>query len=207
MRARRHQVLGLLFGGRHARGILAFGGDQNLLQNNALIAHELHFVLVVIFLDFVVLHRHLLGNFLADHALSQGASFHFLPEVFKRHAALFLDILLELFRIGNLAIALDRGHLFADVAVHVNIEVLGFLRQEQLIDTIPKHVFLAFGELLLQFGADRATGAQGFDELLAAACEIAPRDDIAVAFGDDLLHHGHIGGGECDGGQAHRSQY
>ena len=90
-----------------------------------------------------MLHRHLFGDFLANHALREEAVLHLLLEVFIRHAALFLDIVLELFGVGNLGIGLDGGHLLADFAVDIDIEVLGLLGQDQLIDAVAQQVLLA----------------------------------------------------------------
>ena len=197
----RHQILGLLLGGRHARVVLAFGGDQDFLQDDAFFAHEIRFVLVVILLDVLVLHLHLLADFLANHALRQEAVLHLLLEVFKGHAALFLDIGLELIWIGDLGIGLDGAQLLAHFVVDVDIEVLGLLRQNQLIDAIAQQVFLPLGELLLQRRSGNTGGAHGFDEFPAAAFKITSRDNVAVAFGDDLFHgsgrgsRGRIGGG------------
>ena len=53
---------------------------------------------------------------------------------------MFLDVLLELFRVGNLGIGLDGGQLLVDFAVDIDVEILGFLGQEQLIDAIPQQV-------------------------------------------------------------------
>ena len=145
-------------------------------------------MLVVVLFQLLVLHRHLFGDFLANHALRQEAVFHLLLEVFIRHAALFLDVLLELLGVGDLGIGLNGGHLLGDVAVDVDVEILGLLGQDQLIDAVAQQVLLALGQLLFQFVADDAVGAQRLDELAAGAIEIAPGDDVAVALGDDLFH-------------------
>ena len=92
-----------------------------------------------------MLHRHLFGDFLANHALREKPVLHLLFEVFVRHAALFLDVRLELFWVGNLGIGLDRAHLLADFAVDIDVEILGLLGQNQLVDAIAQQVLLSFG--------------------------------------------------------------
>ena len=47
----RHQVLGLLLGGRHLLGRLAFRGDHDLAEEHLLLAHVFGLVLFVVLLQ------------------------------------------------------------------------------------------------------------------------------------------------------------
>ncbi len=75
----------------------------------------------------------------------------------------------------------------ADFAVDADVEILGLLDEQQLIEAVAKHVLLARGQLFVQRRADDAVLAHFGDELAPAFFEVAARDDVAIALGDDLF--------------------
>src|SRR5262249_37161786 len=89
---------------------LAFGGEENLLQEDLFLTLEFVFVLVVVLLDFGLGDIDAAGYFLPDHALDERPVAHLVLEVFERRPHLLTDPLLELFRVRYLSKALNLGY-------------------------------------------------------------------------------------------------
>ena len=190
----RHQVLGFSFSGCNLLGSLTLGGNHDLLQENSLIAHEIIFVLFIVFLHFRLGNVDLLAHLFADHALGQKLVLHLLFEIFKWHAHLLADEIVEFIRVADLALHLHGCQALGDLAIHVDIEVLGFLDQQELIDLVAQGVGGFLLESLLQLGAVETLLAKLSVDLLAGPRQLAARNDVVIHFGDNLFDGVNVGG-------------
>jgi len=88
---------------------------------------------------------------------------------------------------------LHGGQALADFGVHVDVQVLGFLHQQELVDLVAQGVRGFFVESLGQLGARQALLAKLHLDLRAGTRQFAPRDDVVIYFGDNFFDDVHVG--------------
>ena len=80
-------------------------------------------------------------NFLADHAVRQVFVLRLQLEILEGYPAqLFLQPLVKLLGVRNLALGLNLRHSAIQVRIHVDIQLLALLHEQQLIDLIAKRL-------------------------------------------------------------------
>ena len=129
-------------------------------RTNAFLAHEIGFVLVVIFFQVLVLDDDVLADFLANHALAQHLVLHVVLEILERHAA--VCSFTQSWNLSGSAIPdcfWTSAIRLASVAVDFDIEILGLLHQQQIVDAVAQQVFRFFGHFLVESSSGQALAA------------------------------------------------
>ena len=191
----RHQVLGFLLGGGGLFGRLALGGDQNLAEEDLLLAHELA----------SCARRSTCAGPASGMLIREPTSWpitrcarHCLfmrsLEVLERHAVLLLDQSLELVGVGDLGAHLHVAPIRAFTSGStLMLRSLALLHQQQLVDLVAQGVRRALLHGLRQLRARQSLGPQLYcSSSLRCLLQFAAGDDVAVHLGGDLLHHAHI---------------
>ena len=138
----------------------------------------------------------------AHHFLGQQPVLDLLLVVLKRHAALIPHPLLELVGIGDPALDLEAGHLFADILVHFEVQFLGLGDHQQLVDAVPQQIgFHLLEDLLGPLGLHLIVSHLGF-HLAAILVHFAAGHDLVIHLGDDFLDHSGAGRASAAGAGA-----
>ncbi len=166
--------------------------DQNLAQKNLLLPHELVLVIVVVFLQFGFRKRHLSANLLPDHPLCDIPVLHLLLHILERHARLILYPLMKLIRIGDLVLDLNVGQFLRNLGIHVNIQLLALLDQQQLIDLVAQPVRLACLQQILSLLRRYILLFQFLFQNHPALLQLAPGDDVAVDLRYNLFDYPYL---------------
>src|SRR5262249_45065250 len=96
-------ILGLFFRGGRLFGSLAFGGEQDLAQEDLFFAHVFGLVLVVILFQISLGDVDAIADFLTDHSLGEHLAAEKVAVVFEGHPGLFAHEVVEFVGIGDLA--------------------------------------------------------------------------------------------------------
>ena len=104
-------------------------------------------------------------------------------------AELLLQPFVELLRIGDLAVRLNLRHMAVQVGVDVDVQFLGFLHQQQLVDLIAQRIRgLLIDSVIERLARQGLLLDQFFSDHVAPLCKLAAGNDLAVHFCHDLFH-------------------
>ena len=92
------------------------------------------------------------SHFLTDDTLGQVAVADLALEIFEGLGRSVRDILLELLRIGDLALQLKFGDVLRTSDSTLMLDFLALLDKQELIDALAKSILLALSQCLLQLG-------------------------------------------------------
>jgi hypothetical protein len=96
--------------------------------------------------------------------------------------------------IADLALHLQFGDAPGDFGIHADVEILGLLHQQELVDLIAQGVGGFLFHRLLQFETGKAILTQLRLDTEPSLLEFAAGDNVVVHFGDDLFDDADIRG-------------
>ena len=130
---------------------------------------------------------HAVPDFLPDDALRKHLALQLVAVILVAHAGLFLDVRLELVGIGDLGAHLNVGELARHLGIDVDVQILGLLHQQKLVDLVAQRVGRVVPDFFLQLLAVQPFAAETALQIALLRFELSPRDDVAIDFGGNLL--------------------
>ena len=184
-----NQVLRLNQRGRVLLLALAVRGKQNLAQKYLFLANVILLMILVVLPHRFIGDEDLPANLFGDHPLRQERVPQLLLVLFERHAVLLADPIAELIRVADSGLHLQPGDFPCGVRIHADVEVLGPLDQQKLVDLVAQRVGHLLVEGLSQLSRTGALLPELVGRFHAKLVQVALGDDVAVHFGGDFLHY------------------
>ncbi len=119
--------------------------------------------------------------------------FGFGQKILVGHPGVLTDVFVELVRIGNARLALQVRHVLGDFRVDVDVQLFGFLNQQQLVDPLRQNILVPFGNLIFQRCSGHTLLPQILPHLPSRALQFILGDDVAIHLGHDLIDNLYIG--------------